>query len=290
MLAVMIPTVLMTAAGIVLLAVGSRSVSIVAGVLVLAFCTTSVTGYILGSIFVSRGASLARVQNDYVSSVSHELRTPLTSIRMFIETLRREDALDPEQKEQVLSLLNRELERLEGLVAKMVDLSRWETGRKGLDRSPVAVADVVDDALASFEAATLAEPITPVVELEPGLVVRGDRAALSLVLTNLLSNAWKYTPAEGRQISVHARAAGRKYVEITVSDNGPGIARGEQRLVFERFTRGTSAETSGAAGTGLGLSIVRAIVRGHKGRVEVHSRPGHGAEFRITLRRHETTG
>ena len=84
MLATLVPTVLMLALGIVMLAVGSGSVNLVSGLLLLAFCTTSLTGYILGSIFVSRGASLAKVQNDFLSSVSHELRTPLTSIRLFI--------------------------------------------------------------------------------------------------------------------------------------------------------------------------------------------------------------
>ena len=89
MLAVLMPTIMMTVVGVVLLATSSGSVpAIVSGVLVLTFCTSGITGYILGSLFVAKGAALVRVQNEFVSSVSHELRTPLTSIHLLIESLR----------------------------------------------------------------------------------------------------------------------------------------------------------------------------------------------------------
>src|SRR5262245_23565730 len=104
MLAVLLPTVAMTAIGIVLLAADSGSTrSIVIGVLVLTFCTSGITGYILGSIFVGKGASLVRVQNDFVAAVSHELRTPVTSIRLLIESL-RDGRLADADREQVLGL------------------------------------------------------------------------------------------------------------------------------------------------------------------------------------------
>ncbi|MEM9493409.1 MAG: histidine kinase dimerization/phospho-acceptor domain-containing protein, partial [Myxococcota bacterium] len=129
MLAALVPTVLITALGIVLLAVGTSSVGITIGLLVVAFCTTSLTGYVLGSIFVSRGASIARVQNDFLSAVSHELRTPLTSIRLFMETLRDGRATDPADQRQCLLLLEQEVGRLEGLVERLIELSRMETGK-----------------------------------------------------------------------------------------------------------------------------------------------------------------
>src|SRR5690606_32074127 len=129
MLATLVPTLFMAALGIVLLAVGSGSVGFIIGILVLTFCTTSLTGYILGSIFVRRGASMARVQNDFLSGVSHELRTPLTSIRMFIETLRDERLTDPEDKQKCLTLLNQEVGRLEILVERLIELSRIESGK-----------------------------------------------------------------------------------------------------------------------------------------------------------------
>ena len=100
LLAAVVPTGLMSALGVILLAVGSgsRTVSVVSGVLVLAFCTSAITGYILGSIFLQRGAVLARVQNDFLSSVSHELRTPLTSMRMFVETVNDDRVTDPAER------------------------------------------------------------------------------------------------------------------------------------------------------------------------------------------------
>lgn len=286
MLATLVPTVLMTGLGIILLAVGrSSSIGFVSGLLVLAFCTTSITGYILGSMFVRRGASIARVQNDFLSGVSHELRTPLTSICMFIETLRDDRLTDPDDKRQCLDLLGQEVVRLEGLVERLIELSRIETGRYDFARDSVAVAEVVDDALAAFDVATLPEKVDIDMDVEPDLVVMGDRAALAQTLVNLLVNGWKYTPDQDRRIALAARAVGGKWAELVVSDNGPGIPRSEQRHIFDKFERGQDAIDNQKGGVGLGLATVRVIVRAHRGRVEVRSRPGHGAEFRIMLRR-----
>jgi two-component system phosphate regulon sensor histidine kinase PhoR len=286
MLATLVPTVLMIGLGILLLAIGSGSAAIVIGVLVLAFCTSSLTGYILGSIFVSRGASLARVQNDFVSAVSHELRTPLTSIRMFIDTLRDERLTDPDAKRQCLGLLSQEVQRLQGLVTRVIELSRIETGHHAFQRKPVSIADVVDDATQALRAASLGdpEPLHVDVDVPADLRVLGDRGALGQALSNLLINSWKYAAAPERRISVSARERVRRQVEIIVVDNGPGIPRNEQALIFEKFERGQSAVNSRKTGSGLGLAIVSAIVRAHGGKIELHSRPGHGAEFRIKLR------
>lgn len=286
MLATLLPTIFMTALGVVLLVAGSGSVNLnlVVGVLLLAFCTTSLTGYILGSIFVSRGASLARVQSDFVSSVSHELRTPLTSIRMFIETLKDDRVRDVDERKQVLDVLFREVRRLEGLVDRVIELSRFETSRPTLMREPVAVEDLVRDAIQAYEAASIQSPTPVEVDLDPHLYVRGDRTALSLAVSNLLVNAWKYTPPEGRRIWLSGRRVSGQRVEITVRDNGPGIPRGERQRVFDEFERGQGAIDARKEGSGLGLAIVRAVVEAHRGKVELRSRAGRGAEFRIRLR------
>src|SRR5688500_4266927 len=178
MLAVLVPTVLLIAVGIVLLPVGPSDASnIVFGVLVLTFCTTAVTGCILGSIFLGRGASLVRVQNDFLSSVSHELRTPLTSIGLFIESL-RDGRLDPADQRRVLNLLGAEVGRLDMLVGRLMELTRLETGAHVFERARVDVAELVKEALAAFDAATLAAPTRVAVEIEPGLSIVGDRATL----------------------------------------------------------------------------------------------------------------
>lgn len=284
MLATLVPTVLMTALGIVLLITGSRSVAVVAGVLVLAFCTSSVTGYILGSIFVSKGASLARVQHDYLSIVSHELNTPLTSIRMFIDTL-QDGRLADEDRDKCLALLHQETERMSALVARLQELARIETGQLAFKKRPLAATELVDESLKSFRAATLPEEIPVQTSVPKGLMVRGDKTALVRVITNLLTNAWKYTDADDREIAVHVIPHGKKFVEFSVIDNGVGIPRAEHRQIFQKFERGEQALQSGAPGTGLGLAIVSAIVRAHRGKVDIQSKPGRGSQFKILLRR-----
>jgi len=280
----LLPTVLMTAIGIVLVATGgSQSASLVGGILVLAFCATALTGYTVGTIFVTRGAALAGVQNEFLSAVSHELRTPLTSIRMFIDTLREERVQDPVERQRCLTVINQELARLDGMVGKLIELSKIESRHAAFERRVVAVADVVNDALAAFEAVRFGSDVTLKVTVEPGLTVSGDRGALAQAVSNLLSNAWKYTQAEEKRITVDA-TSDMDHVVIAVSDNGTGVPRAEQEAIFEKFRRGSAAARSGAQGSGLGLAIVRAIVKAHRGRIDVRSTES-GARFRITLPR-----
>ena len=193
---------MMTALGIVIVATGgSSSVALVGGILLLAFCATALAGYTLGTIFVTRGASLAAVQNDFLSQVSHELRTPLTSIRMFIDTLREERVTDAVEKQRCLSIIDRELGRLDGLVGRLIELSKLESRHTVFDRRPVAVGDVIDDAMATLKTMDLATgtDIKVNVRVDRSLLVHGDREALGRALGNLLSNAWKYTRPEGKR-------------------------------------------------------------------------------------------
>jgi two-component system, OmpR family, phosphate regulon sensor histidine kinase PhoR len=274
----------MTATGVILLVVGQGSVAIVAGILVLAFCTSSLTGYLLGSIFVSRGASLARVQNDFLSSVSHEFRTPITSIRMFIETLRDGRVTDPVEQQRCLRIVGQEMERLDGLVTKLLELSRIEAGKQPFERVPVSVEDLVKDALAALDAVRMGDELKLEVEVHPGLEVMGDRLALGQVFVNLLVNAWKYTPKENKCITFRVYPYKKKYVVFDVEDNGDGVPPSERKFIFETFERGRGAINAGTTGSGLGLPIVRAIAKAHGG--EVHLVGGTaGACFRVRLPR-----
>ena len=285
MLTALIPTVLMTVIGVVLLATGgSKSAAVVGGILVLAFCATALAGYVLGTILVSRGASLAAVQNEFLSAVSHELRTPLTSIRLFIDTLREDRVNDPVEKQRCLTVIHQELARLDGLVGKLLTLSRIESRHAAFDRRPVAVADIVKEALVAFEAIRFGTEVDLRVALEPGLVVNGDQSALAQALANLLGNAWKYTPPQGKRIELLATADATD-VSIVVADNGVGIPGSEQKAIFKKFQRGSAAINSGSTGTGLGLAVVRAIVTAHQGKIDVRSEENRGARFRILLPR-----
>ena len=280
LLAALIPTIVMVGVGILLLVLGSAT-TIVLGILILALCTSVITGYILGSIFVGKGASLAQLQNDFVSSVSHELRTPLTSIQLFIESLRG-NRLDDEEREQVLSLLGREAQRLEVLVKRVLDLSRLQSSSRVWPKERVEVAELVEESVAVFDANTLDGPTPIGRSVEPGLLVTGDRSTLVRALSNLLINAWKYS-GPVKKIEIFARANGR-WIELGVRDNGIGIDRTEQRAMLEQFSRGRAAHETGAQGFGLGLAFVRAIVRGHRGKLTIISVPG-ATEVGIRLKR-----
>jgi two-component system phosphate regulon sensor histidine kinase PhoR len=154
-------------------------------------------------------------------------------------------------------------------------------------REPTSVAEVVDGALAAFEITRRAgggPEFRLRKHVDASLVVDVDRAALEQALLNLISNAYKYT-GDDKQIDVQAIAVSRNKIEITVSDNGPGISRQDQRVIFDRFERGADAARQAAPGAGMGLAVVNLIVRAHGGRVDVSSHPGAGASFRLLLPR-----
>jgi signal transduction histidine kinase len=185
-------------------------------------------------------------------------------------------------------VINQELGRLDSLVGKLIELSKIESQHTVFDDRPVAVADIVGDAMAAFEAIRFDgggnAAVDVRVDLQPGLQVHGDRAALAQAVGNLLSNAWKYTRPDDKKIEVTA-TADLDHVAITVADNGIGIARPEQEAVFEKFHRGSTAVDGGTPGSGLGLAIVRAIVKAHDGKVDMRSELDRGTRFRITLPR-----
>ncbi|HEY0191821.1 MAG TPA: HAMP domain-containing sensor histidine kinase [Kofleriaceae bacterium] len=278
---VALPTIALLAVGVVLIATASGSTpAIVLGVLVLTFCTSGITGWILGSVFVSKGAALVRIQNDFVSHVSHELRTPLTSIHLLIDSL-RDGRLDAADRPQVISLLARETHRLEVLVGRVLELSKLQSSYV-YARDVLDLSSVVDESIAAFDAITLPQPTSISRAIPSHLQVVGDRPMLVRAVVNLLTNAWKYT-GDDKHIEIAAIET-RRWIDIVVRDNGAGIDPSEQRTIFEQFQRGRAADASGAAGLGLGLSFVSAIVRGHHGKLDFESRPGSTA-FRIRLRR-----
>jgi two-component system, OmpR family, phosphate regulon sensor histidine kinase PhoR len=280
-LAALVPTILTTPIGVVLLAEGgSNHLTLVAGILVLAFCAAAVTGYVVGSIFMYRGARLVRVQTDFLASVSHELRTPMTSMRMFVEALLDRRLEDREERERCLRTLHQELVRLDGLVGRLIDLTRFESGGRPFTAVPVALDQVLEETLAAFTASHYPDPSRLKVDAVPGLRVYGDHAALVQVLLNLLTNALKH--GEGA-IELKVAPAGTREVLLAVKDHGPGIPNGEQQRIFGRFERGSAAIHNGTPGSGLGLAIVQAYVKAHRGRIELDSKPGAGATFRVYL-------
>lgn len=260
------------------------------GPLALAILVTLVltgAGIALGS--AAREIRLSRLQTDFVSSVSHELRTPLTSIRLFVETLQSGRLDDPERIDECLEMLGQETERLSRMIERVLGWARMEAGRRVYELEPVAVPDLVDDALRALQSQNLMADTTPEIEVElpPSLpLLVADRDAIVEALINLLQNAVKYTPVP-QKIRVQAVKRGRQ-VGITVLDNGPGVAHADRSRIFEKFYQANtflSSPTQHGAdrGSGLGLSIVRAVVRGHGGRVELKTELGQGSRFTLWL-------
>jgi signal transduction histidine kinase len=169
------------------------------------------------------------------------------------------------------------------LLDDLGDLTRIESGRLHLSPGPLALAGAVEGALHAVRGLLAARRHTLEVDLDPGLpVVWADSVRLTQVLTNLLSNACKYTP-EGGLVRVEATACGPALVEVTVRDTGLGIALNEQVRIFEPFFRSTDASIRLQPGTGLGLNITRHLVELQGGTIAFSSTPGEGTAFSFTL-------
>jgi two-component system phosphate regulon sensor histidine kinase PhoR len=279
---VIIPTVLLLSLGILLMFVGEARINVLLGILTVSFVAVSSTGVILVIVFVRREANLSELQADFVSKVSHELRTPLTAIRLFAETLERAKG-DEETVAKCLTMLNNETERLTRRIERLLDWGRMEAGRKLYDLKEETVQDLVDEAVKAFPQARLGQDVELSVEVEHGLPpVLADRHAMVDAIVNLLTNAYKYG---GSPAVVHLSAgmSGKHEVAIAVTDNGAGIARPEQRRVFDKFYRIDDRLSRRREGSGLGLAIVKHIVRAHHGRVGLESATGKGSCFTIAL-------
>ena len=276
---VILPASFLSAVGVVLLVRGEVG-NILLGILVIIFCVTLATGTILVWVFVWQQKNLSELQLDFVSKVSHELRTPLTSIRMFTETLEmRHD--DPETTRLCLDALGRESARLQGLIDRLLDWGRMESGRRVYEIREESVDDIVEESLVTFEPARTGR-------LDVKKEVRGkipgvwcDRAAMVDVFVNLLSNAYKYGNGSRVDVTIEPRD---RAVAVTVRDRGVGIARHEHKRIFERFYRVDDILARQQEGSGLGLAIVAHIVKAHKGKVEVDSEPGQGSAFTVVLK------
>ncbi|HEU4409709.1 MAG TPA: ATP-binding protein [Polyangiaceae bacterium] len=278
---VVVPSVLLSSVGVMLLVLGEAKFNLLLGILVLCFTGAVVTGVVLVWVFVRRDAQLSALQADFVSKVSHELRTPLTSIRMFTETLALRRA-DEAVAARCIEALGRESLRLQELIDRLLDWGRMESGRRLYDRAEVDVPRLVESAVAALDPAIKRQEARVEVRLEPGLPpLLGDAGALKDALINLLSNACKYG-GEPPAVVVRARAAGGELC-IEVTDNGAGIERREQKRIFEKFYRIDDRLSRQREGSGLGLTIVQHVMAAHSGRVEVDSEPGRGSTFTLVL-------
>lgn len=217
-----------------------------------------------------------QVRRDFVSNVSHELRTPLASVRALVETM--EDGVDTEDQPEFLRRIRQQVERLTTLVNELLDLSRIESGAITLQPEEVHLEELVAEAASLLQARAGTLGVT-IVDEGCELALEADRASLLRVVSNLLDNAVKFSPAGG-MVRVSAKDEGA-LVALSVKDDGPGINEQSLPRVFERFYKGDASRAE--PGVGLGLAIVKHLVRAHGGTATVVSRPGAGATFTVRL-------
>jgi two-component system sensor histidine kinase GlrK len=224
------------------------------------------------------------LKRDFLSHVSHELRTPLTSIKAASAILSEGTFRNsPEKEREILAIVRNECERLIGTVNRLLDLSRMEAKMMDYQFVEADLAGVIRLAVLKLEPLARKKGILLELELPAMDRVRMDPERVSQVVENLLGNALKFTPENGR-IRVDASPDGDGgFVRVSVSDTGIGIPQESLDQVFERFKRVNTGK--GTVGTGLGLSIAKHIITGHGGRIWAESEPGKGSRFSFTLQR-----
>jgi NtrC-family two-component system sensor histidine kinase KinB len=230
---------------------------------------------------ITRLKELDRLKGEFVMTASHELRTPLTGIEMSIELLREKATpkLD-EPEQQLLAAAREEVLRLKALVNDLLDISKIEAGRMEMEFERAAVNDLLERAVALLKNQADERHIELSATAQPGLPpVRADTNKIVWVLTNLISNALRYTDAGG-YIRLRAERVGPQ-VHTCVADNGEGIPYEYQSRIFDKFVQVKGRKTTG--GSGLGLTICKEIVRAHGGTIWLDSTPGKGSTFTFTL-------
>ncbi len=226
-------------------------------------------------------------KTEFISFVSHELKQPMTSMKGYTDLLMKGigGALNDQQK-QFIQVIRNNVGRMDQLVQSLLDISRIESGRLRLEMSEVAPEDLIGEAVQAFEPTVSAKSQTIKVNIELNLpAVAGDRGRLLQVLTNLVSNANKYTP-EGGLITIQAARwteNGQDYVRWSVQDTGIGMTPEEQERLFTKYFRASSAAVRSVQGTGLGLVITRSIIEMHGGRIWVESEYRKGSTFSFII-------
>jgi Na+/proline symporter/nitrogen-specific signal transduction histidine kinase len=224
-----------------------------------------------------------RLKDDFLSTVTHELRTPLTSIRAFSEILHQNPDLETAQRGEFVGIVLKETERLTRLINQVLDLAKIESGAMDWNPAQVDLRELVAEATRSMSQLFADREVALEVSLPERVpAVRVDRDRILQVLLNLLSNAHKFCPAEGGWVGV-AVYAGASWVEVAVSDNGPGLSAEAREVVFEKFRQLGDRLSGQRQGSGLGLPISRHIVTHFGGRLWVEDGGASGARFAFRL-------
>ncbi len=238
---------------------------------------------------VTKQKELEALKNEFLTNISHDLRSPITCIRGSLQLLcdATVNKLTPSQEKFATVALNN-VDRLSRLINDLLDLSKLEAKKFTIRPALFRIDDLIQSLINEFGAWSKTKEITIKADVEKPLEVDADKDRITQVLTNLISNALKFTPS-GKTITVIARrSADLQKVEIGVRDTGPGIAEKDFEKLFEKFSRIESQAMQGVSGTGLGLTIAKEIVELHGGRIWVKSQEGEGSYFAFELPRKST--
>jgi two-component system sensor histidine kinase SenX3 len=228
----------------------------------------------------SEARRIDAVRRDFVANVSHELKTPIGALGLLSEAIL--GAKDqPDAVVKFASRMQMEAKRLTDLVQEIIDLSRLQSSDPLQKAFDVEASDVVREAVAQAAFSAESRKITVEIGEIEDATVNGDRDQLIMAVLNLVENAINYSP-ENTKVSVVVKVK-QELLEISVTDQGIGIAEGELARVFERFYRVDPARSRMTGGTGLGLSIVKHVALNHGGDIKVWSREGVGSTFTLQL-------
>ena len=236
-------------------------------------------GYILTFADATREGEIDEMKSEFISVASHELRTPMTSIKGSLELLLGGYAGEmPQEANELLEISLTAGDRLIRLVNDMLDIAKIESGKMEFNLAHLNMAECIEKSLRSIRSLAEVHHVSFQTEQPENIPsVFADRDRLEQIITNLLSNALKYSPANS---VVHIRTSSRNdTVRVSVTDQGPGVPPSKIHKVFDRFQQLEGAKK----GTGLGLAICRALVEQQRGKIWVESIPGHGAEFLFEL-------
>jgi two-component system phosphate regulon sensor histidine kinase PhoR len=229
---------------------------------------------------VSELRRVDEVRRDFIANASHELRTPLTSIQGFADILASSE-IDREERAQYLDVIVRNAQRMSSLIDDLLILSRIESGSSKLERTDLDIRRLVETVIADFSPRFKEASIEVTLHGGPIPHCRADRGAVEQILSNLLSNAARYSNP-GSRVDVYLEERNGR-VEIRVEDTGIGISAEDLERIFERFYRVDASRSRALGSTGLGLSIVKHLVRALDGELHVDSVPGEGSRFTVAL-------
>lgn len=231
-------------------------------------------------ISLNKQKKLSEIKNDFINNLTHELKTPLASISLSTSLLKKQSVSNKGLK--YLDIISKESDRLEGQIDKVLQIGQIDSGNFNLEKSKINIYNIIRKVVSSFE---------PLVKERDGQInlnfesdnhyLLADEVHLTNIIYNLIDNAFKYSNQKP-EITIGVRESDDGLV-ITIRDNGIGMEREEQQLVFDKFYRAQTGDVHNIKGFGLGLSYVKNIIEAHKGKIKLKSKPDWGSEFQLYL-------